>query len=278
MSDYGHDRWATRLGRWWDDHWIRVVASAVPTASAGLFAAANYVPIEYQIFTLAGGFIALLGQFVLIPLWIRRDERISELQARARRAEIAAEGMQQSVDQICRWYLLDISDNLDFAESDRVTLYIHNQNRNAFERLAREARNPAYKKSGRIEYPDKEGCIAKAWQKGRHFEQSPAFEEGQAPGAHEKVWIEWCKSQGISKGIAGKITMRSLLYFGWRIRSRDRSQELAIVIIESTNRKRWTEDQLVEVFSGRQDRMLDDLIEIVARRIPDRNAAKEREM
>jgi hypothetical protein len=178
------------------------------------------------------------------------------------------ESAYQDYPQLCRLRLHDLSQELKLGSCDRVSLYVHRPARRRFFLLDRLSPNPVYEEARRQEYDDGEGCIAKAWQDGSHFAIAP---DG-------KAWVTWCGRYGIKAKAARRIRMNSRLYFGWRVRDREKQNRLAVLMLESTDPNRWTQEFLLEYFEMKQERTLNDLLARIRSQIPDPQMAVERGM
>lgn len=70
---------------------------------------------------------------------------------------------------VVRGYLFAIVDELVFENTDRITLYSHDDELRYFTPLVRISRNPDYEKHGRPTYPEDQGFIGKTWREGSCF-------------------------------------------------------------------------------------------------------------
>lgn len=148
--------------------------------------------------------------------------------------------ISENVRNLFDGYLYKLSSQkLGFGEAgennERITIYIHDRT-NKFIPFGRYSQNPTYKKAGRAQYPDHEGCIAKGWQNRWHFESSLTDRN------YEKSNLE---KYNISKPTLDGIKMKSKMYAVMRVDS-TAGEQLAVIVVESTDSARFTEDFLKE--------------------------------
>jgi len=280
---------AADFGDWWDNHWEETIVTALPNLAAltmaftsdevaGLFVSPNReVLVQVPALLIAVAFF--LSQWLVYPRYIRKQKKLSrleknieELTVRLKAAEIAIdavrEGAFEDYKKIVRNYLRELSDEFGFRHTDRATLYYHQDHDGTFIPIEREAGNPAYRSLRRRSYPDKEGCIAEAWKKGNHFEVVPS----------DSDWVEWCASRGLKQETAACIRMRSRLYFAWRVKNREKTEDLAVLVLESESPTRWKKGDLLEAFERKQGRTLNDVLAQIKPQLPDSRMAAERGM
>lgn len=131
---------------------------------------------------------------------------------------------------------------MNFRSSERITFYLHDDKSN-FVVSGRFSFQPDYDKPGRLRYPDNEGTIARSWREITAFHH-----DLPDPDRANSSYLKVCAEQGLSPETVNNITMKSRLYYGRRIPDARGEKPLAVIIVESIEPKRYTEDQLNKVF------------------------------
>lgn len=215
-----------------------------------------------------GGFLSLM----VGVMNVRRKRRVStlrgdiaRLQGEKAQLEAVVSEWEGAAQLLADGVLLTLAEGLDFKAGDhnleRVTIYCHDP-AGYFVPFGRYSRNTRFNSKGRSHYPDDEGCIGKAWEHGRHFMNG--FPDPTISG---REYVELTREQGLTKRAAEGLTMRSRLYFGWRVRDTSDSESLAVVIVESLDPDRYTCDDLVAFFKS-QDPFLRKFVELLQPRLP----------
>lgn len=196
----------------------------------------------------AVGVVLAVVLLVIGPLLIaRRAVRLKDLQAtikdlerRQKRINDARErdsaDLRRVLDRVGRELLAECGVDKD---DTRISIYQHHGDENKFALVGRASLNPTLSKAGRSVYHDDVGLIAKAWRERT---------------AHDRVWYtdtdKWVDYQARTFKIdieeARGISMKSLSYLGVRI---DDDVPVGILVIESTNRERVTEEHAEQVRS-----------------------------
>jgi hypothetical protein len=153
--------------------------------------------------------------------------------------EVISENIKNLFDGV----LYNLSKKLHFTESDqsRISLYIHDKNQ-SFVPFGRYSPNPEFQKPGRSYYPDKQGCISKGWQHGWHFENT----FGETPYAHKK---KNTNDYHIPVEVYDNLKMKSGVYAVKRLNDKN-GDSLAVIVVESTHKDRFTESELQERLNG----------------------------
>lgn len=120
--------------------------------------------------------------------------------------------------------------------NERVTLYFHDAARDRFVTCARYSPNPRFKAAGRPEYPINEGCIAKGWEHGWHFDNAFPSDPSERASRHAGGY-------GMPRRTANNLKMPSRLYAAMRINDVE-DRPIAVMVVESTEQERWSEDAL----------------------------------
>lgn len=119
--------------------------------------------------------------------------------------------------------------------SERITLYIHDNSKDSFIPFSRVSQNPLYKKKGRPEYPDDIGCIGKAWENGWHFDNCFPEEKDE--------YAKYCKNgYGMNHGVTNSLAMKSKLFACLRIEGE--GDPLGLIVVESMIADRYQEDDI----------------------------------
>ncbi len=151
--------------------------------------------------------------------------------------------------------------------TERITLYIYDDADNRFVSFGRYSANPGYKTAGRPEYPISQGCIAKGWAHGWHFDNQ--FAQGKAARADRHL-----ADYSIPKKVANALSMPSRLYAAMRIKDAG-GRPIAVMVVESTKNDRWDEAQLKTAMQS-QDVYLAEMITRLKDYIPKPSSAGSR--
>lgn len=221
---------------------------------------------------IAAGFGATALQLVLLGLSVqnvRKRRRFSEVEASLDERTREADGLRdehnvlvQNVKSLVEGYLASLArGRLDFdsgAEGcDRITLYAHDPT-GCFIPIGRFSYNPAYDRTHRKTYPDDEGCIAQAWQNGWCFIDS--FPD---PKTESAAYLAKHKECNCSEATATALTMKSVVYCGYRVMDAQDREPLAVLVVESTRAGRFKEAALRKIFFDDERQFLCDLIAVL---------------
>ena len=178
--------------------------------------------------------------------------------------------IQEDVKDFFNGYLYRLSLKLEFGKNnnnnERATIYLHDSVSH-FIPFVRFSKNPKFHKQGRTQYLDNEGCIAEGWQHGWHFENNL----GKREDTYKRNNL---KKYNINNKTIDKMTMKSRLYAVKRIDA-DNGKHLGVIVIESTDLKRYKEDDL-KVKIEQQEKDLAESILILKEHIPSLSNAKKR--
>ena len=146
--------------------------------------------------------------------------------------------------------LYSFAGELNLGNSDRVTVYASvktSENGSEFIPIARYAGNPQFRAKGRASYPGNEGIISKAWHEGHYFDNKvPSVDDTQAYNDYH------FQHYGVKESVCNSIKMKSRLYYGWRVRDSSGRKDVAVIILESTSKKRFTEEELTSFFENKK--------------------------
>ncbi len=142
------------------------------------------------------------------------------------------------LNEILERQLIALSKELDYCHEERITVYHYKDNQ--FNKVQRYSKNAKYNEGGRPSYPN-EGVIGKAWEEGDYFisdipEHSTTNTDNYYTQQKEKGFIE--------RQVAEKLTMKSRSYFGQRLDNESETENIAIIIFESTNPKKINKEEI----------------------------------
>ncbi len=141
--------------------------------------------------------------------------------------------------------------------TERVTLYLHDSDGH-FISIGRFSENPTFRQNGKSRHSANQGCIGKAWTDGWCFDNAfPPPDTAQV--RYQKKHQEY----GIDASTVDAFSMKSRLYCGCRIYSRDNLSPVAVLVIESTASDRFSEQVLKDLLQSTELRFLSDLVENV---------------
>ncbi|RRD57503.1 hypothetical protein EII20_06650 [Comamonadaceae bacterium OH2545_COT-014] len=77
-------------------------------------------------------------------------------------------------------YLCHLFGSLEFNDSERVSLYLHDAPRSRFVLAGRFSKNSYFSKTNRKAFPETEGCIGQTWSNGgEYFVELPQDNAGR---------------------------------------------------------------------------------------------------
>ena len=261
--------------RWLQDHYLYILLILIPF----LFAIAQFLISEeglaivstvetrddWKRYSLSA--MGLLGCIYLIIIIVscKHQQRLSVLSNQLADSQKSLESWEQDFETLITGYVFIIATKLEFGtraqNTERITIYSHDEGK-FFVPFGRFSPNTEYKKKGRDVYPDHQGCIAKAWQHGRYF-----CNDYPDHDADRSAYVNRVCREGYSRTEARNLAMKSRLFYGWRVLSSQDKSPLAVVLIESTEVERWTEDQLNSFFE-KEDSFLREIVTRVSSRLP----------
>lgn len=147
--------------------------------------------------------------------------------------------------------------------NERITLYYYDDEEGVFIPVARYSENPSYLTPGRYSYPKDQGVIGEAWKQGHSFKNHYTD-----PTKNIDRYYQQLGKEKIKKEVAEKFTMKARLIFGYRLKDGERNKLTAIIVVESTIKDRYTEDQLLEVFNSCEDVFYQNISRIFRTIIP----------
>jgi hypothetical protein len=201
---------------------------------------------------------------------IRHTKLLAELDEAKQTRDLVISNAQA----LCDGYLQDLARSpLAFGtraeNSERITLYVHDSESH-FQPVGRFSFNQSFIKRGRPKYPESQGCIGRAWQHGWHFQLLPNARDD------EGAWIEECNKLGLSKKDAKALNMKSALYCACAIQNNGSPQPVAVIVVESTDSSRYTEDELIKILSDDRKNYIARLIEMLRPWLGDAGEARKK--
>jgi hypothetical protein len=177
-----------------------------------------------------------------------KDEQIEILQTRI--VEISEENRDwvdicyETIDALLHSLA---SGPLKFGENgtytERISLYIHDEDFQKFIQLGRVSLNPDYCKLGKRVYAEDEGCLGYTWNNGEGFRNDYAD-----PETDLAIYLEQMKHESLNKNVVKAFNMKSRLYYGYRVMDTKSRNCLAVIIVESTDPSRYSKEELHKVF------------------------------
>ncbi len=168
-------------------------------------------------------------------------------------------------------YLFHLSNKLGYGnsqkKSERITLYIHNNEGKSFIPFGRFSHNATLAKPGRTEYPEDEGCIGEAWQHGWCFDNKFSKNDKQRTKKHSQKYK-------LNNKAINKMNMKSQAYAACRITDK-KGLSVAVIVIESTESNNLNEVEIQQFLENQLD-YLCELIVQLKRYIPQPSKAKTR--
>lgn len=188
------------------------------------------------------------GAFAAFLLIKRYKERIKEPDCNGLREKL--DFYTNNISTLVDGLLYSFAGELNLGNSDRVTVYASvktSKNDSEFIPIARYAGNPHFRSKGRASYPGDEGIISKAWHEGHYFDNKvPDPSNTQAYNNYHQ------HNYGVKESVCNGIKMKSRLYYGWRVKDSSGRKDVAVIILESTSKKRFTEEELTSFFENKK--------------------------
>jgi hypothetical protein len=227
--------WRTKkFGSFVDSWWSAFLAGPVTALLLGVGAITigdhfsafglRNVPTSWTFVTLAG-FAALGGSYEISRKVRSLKTQVNGLRGFQSRAEVAELALVKMICDDLR-ILVDI---LQLFSSGRASLFLHKKDH--FILVGRYSPMPAFRRSlGRVTYPDEQGCVARAWERGE-AEDPDLPEAGPLNLPPKKQWLQRQYQQQVPEEIASAFTMRSRSYAAIRLDFAQR--QLGVLVIEN---------------------------------------------
>jgi hypothetical protein len=257
-----HDEpWLYRAAEWIENHWLEVclgvnpllltiVSLACSDEIAGLIAPNGYVK-AVEVFS-ALAIVGLVGlQIVLIVANHRHAERVSELRKEVGRLTAKGDAGLLQVRPLVFGYLKQLGEHdLDFGskrgESERLTLYIHDDEHSVFRPISRFSNSPEFCTIPRQDYRDDHGCLSAVWSNGWHC----AYDYPD-PKSNFKGYLERSSRDRIPEATIIKMRMKPRLYCGTVIWNSQRTRQIGALLLEATNDR--YQRSFLETFMKKQE-------------------------
>lgn len=242
-----------KFSKWLNKHyfWINPILILLTTISSAFL---TYIfpnnfeknhPIKYTIFSPILNYIVYIFIFFATALAIvtffdiKNKKTIDKLEKELEQFKSISETISENIKELFNGFLYKFAINkAEFSSNERVTLYIHNGDK-LFIPFGRYSPNTKYAKSGRTNYPDNIGCIAKGWEKGWHFDNS-------FPDDKEEYLSKNKDDYGMDKQIVKKLKMKSKLFAVLRLDNTD-GKAKAVIVVESMQSDKYKESQIKKI-------------------------------
>ena len=127
---------------------------------------------------------------------------------------------------------------------ERISLYIILDDE--FALCSRISSNPRWQECGRSSYPKAQGIIGRAWEERQCFEnQMPQYSK------NNKKYVNYMKKKyHVPIDVTEALSMKSRLYFGYRLDDHNGQAPVGVFVIESLASEKFTEEELINVLNG----------------------------
>lgn len=253
--------WLSSRATWLEENWTETVELGLPAVLLIVMAfmsdefARKLAPAQLsgliQWCALLGGLLTYGGILVfhfkvVVPKRLRladMEEQLDELR------EERGKTLQQSSMAATGLLVSIASDKLEFGSkqhnTERITLYMHHSDSSTFVPMGRYSPNPLWKTKGQSLYPISSGCLNQAWAHSTFF-----CNDLPDPDQNWQEYIDAQARMGVDADRVVRLTMKSQLYFGFRIDHHTPADPLGVIVVESTDPKRFAEGNLVDIFEN----------------------------
>lgn len=180
---------------------------------------------------------------------------------RAESAEAMARTARTAARRLSEIELHLMAEELRHFSSERTSLMI--KTADGFVLAARWSANPTFNSQTRHAYPEGQGCLWRAWEKGQEV-----CTDLPDPRVNLETWVESQARWAIPADVATSMTMKSRTYAAFRIDSSSRGEgALGVIVFESEQvagedrDARLTLGQLQTAVKGKQGQRLRGLLE-----------------
>lgn len=186
--------------------------------------------------TLAGG----IGSLVTAPGIQRMRREHAELK-------------KNDQDRI-RDLLIELTRDLGFGFDERISVYIHYKN--TFALHARYSKNNIYSRNGRPVYPERQGCIGKAWMQGFFF-----VDGLPDPSRDLQLYLREARDKsGMGTTAAKKMKMKSRNYGGFVLSDPKTANSIGVIIFESMKSNKFSTADIQRVKSDLKIARIEDFL------------------
>lgn len=157
--------------------------------------------------------------------------------------------IKNTIPVIINNFVIAIYENIDLSQEDRITLYLPYLNK--FNPCSRYSRNPEFRSIKRTQYDKPHGVIKKAW------ENDWWFDNNLPNPSQKKEYKKYQKDKyGLTANDVKNLSMPAVLYCGKRISNSSGRDPIAILIIESTNKDSFEENDIREKLEREIDKLI----------------------
>jgi hypothetical protein len=156
-----------------------------------------------------------------------------------------------------RGYLRHLAvDQLRFLENGDSRLTLYTKNEGSIELRYRYSQNPTFMGSG----DRHDGFVQREWEQGDHPFINSFFQNREGPGYANQLKT----LLNLSEEDASGLEMKSRLYYAFRCRSREADDPpLGVILLESEEKDRFTEDEVRKAFERDETKFLAGLLQRV---------------
>ncbi len=178
--------------------------------------------------------------FAAALAWIsaKHQKSISDVQGEIEETRDQIAEIGNNIRFLFDGLLLNLSKKLDFKQEDqaRISIYVHENSEGRFIPCGRYSPNPVLRKPGRTAYPDNQGCIAKGWRSGWHYDD-------QFPETNSKHQSYCGSNYDIPRDTHRNLKMRSRVFAAMRLVDTS-GAPLAVMVVESENATQFDPNKL----------------------------------
>lgn len=264
--------WERRLqtfGRWVDNHGAPNLHTF---STVGLAASAAFLPTKWIAPALA--FFLFFGS---IYFWSSRIlnyqiRQISHLRAKVAQLKSIIQNLEGDYFEHCSSQLQLMGDRIDLRGSDRLSLYKYENEQ--FIMIGRYAQRPEFRATGRGIYPADIGIIGHAWRSPHGFAHvhdlpDPAFDLDAYCSENQERF-------GMPLEITRDLVMKSRTISAHVLHHRMLQDRRAVIVIESLEPDRFSQEELAAVVGGPTGRQLALVLEVFRGREPSPGVALEK--
>lgn len=224
-----------------------------------------FVPLLDNIYYIFGFSLFLLIIVNIIENLNRKNLR--KLEEDNQKYKALSEKISENIKELFDGFLYKLATSkADFSTNERVTLYIYNGDC-SFIPFGRYSTNPKYAKTGRTSYPDNQGCIAKGWEETWFFYNDFSDSKSELDKYVEENKNNFNMDKSITKKLKMKPTSIAVL------RLDINKQPKAVIVVESTNKNKYTEKQIKTILEEQKDYII-EMIKTLEEYIPKPSNAK----
>lgn len=267
---------------WLREYWPELISAASTIFFAGwsVWASGGFPSLTDPKFWIShGGWVAALVAIawtVTGVCIVRRRQSCAKLTSDLGICQEELARMHGHVRAIIDATLMDIARPLlEFGKrpdnSERISAYRFDHDTGGFVLVGRFSDNPDFSTTGRPVYPGKQGCIGDAWANGKGVLRLPA------PGCEAEPaedYVVCHQKSGLDAETVRGLRMWSRLLYARRLE--DSGSPVAVVVVEATEARRWSEDDLDHAFSDDLCRRLTELLVSLAKALPRPLEAQQR--